>query len=231
MIEAGASVIDIGAQSTKPKTDLVSVVYEIEKITPIVTALKMAYPHVEISVDTMTLACAKAAIEAGADIINDVSFLKNPEFINIAKEADKKLVIMHSRGDSYTMDDLTSYENIVDEIFAQLYEKTQYAMSCGLKRENIIIDVGFGFAKTVEQNFTLLKRINEFKSLGFPVLAGVSRKRFLQDVINTKEPRDADIQSALAASWLIQNEIEYIRVHDVDLTMQALKFNDRLYTF
>ncbi|MBR3605450.1 MAG: dihydropteroate synthase, partial [Candidatus Gastranaerophilales bacterium] len=87
------------------------------------------------------------------------------------------------------------------------------------------------FAKTIEQNFALLKRINEFKSLGFPVLAGVSRKRFLQDVINTKEPRDADIQSALAASWLIQNEIEYIRVHDVDLTMQALKFNDRLYTF
>ena len=231
MIEAGATVIDIGAQSTKPKTDLVSVVYEIEKVTPIVTALKMAYPHVEISVDTMTLACAKAAVEAGADIINDVSFLKNPEFINICKEADKKLVIMHSRGNSYTMDDLTSYENVVDEVFHELYEKTNFALEMGLKRENIIVDVGFGFAKTVEQNFALLKRINEFKSLGFPILAGVSRKRFLQDVINTKEPRDADIQSVLAASWLIQNEIEYVRVHDVDLTMQALKFNDRLYTF
>ncbi len=231
MIEQGATVIDIGAQSTKPKTDLVSVVYEIEKVTPIVTALKMAYPHIEISVDTMSLGCAKAALDAGADILNDVSFLKNPEFVNLCKELDKKLVIMHSRGNSYTMDDLTSYENVVDEVFAQLYEKTQYAISCGLKRENIIVDVGFGFAKTVEQNFTLLKRINEFKSLGFPVLAGVSRKRFLQDVINTKEPRDADIQSVLAASWLIQNDIEYVRVHDVELSMQALKFNDRLYTF
>ena len=231
MIEAGANVIDIGAQSTKPKTDLVSVVYEIEKVVPIVTALKTAYPHIEISVDTMSLGCAKAAIDCGADIINDVSFLSNPEFINICKNADKKLVIMHSRGNSFTMDDLTSYENVVDEVYRELYEKTQFAISCGLKRENIIVDVGFGFAKTVEQNFTLLKRINEFKSLGFPVMAGVSRKRFMQDVINTKEPKDADIQSMLAASWLIQNDIEYVRVHDVELTSQALKFNDRLYTF
>ena len=231
MIEAGANVIDIGAQSTKPKTDLVSVVYEIEKVVPVVTALKTAYPHIEISVDTMSLGCAKAAIDCGADIINDVSFLSNPEFINICKNADKKLVIMHSRGNSFTMDDLTSYENVVDEVYRELYEKTQFAISCGLKRENIIVDVGFGFAKTVEQNFTLLKRINEFKSLGFPVMAGVSRKRFMQDVINTKEPKDADIQSMLAASWLIQNDIEYVRVHDVELTSQALKFNDRLYTF
>ena len=231
MIEAGANVIDIGAQSTKPKTDLVSVVYEIEKVTPIVVALKTAYPHIEISVDTMTLGCAKAALDAGADILNDVSFLKNPEFVNICKDANKKLVIMHSRGDSFTMDDLTSYENVVDEVFSELYNKTTLALEMGLKRENIIIDVGFGFAKTIEQNFALLKRIAEFKSLGFPILAGVSRKRFLQDVINTKEPRDADIQTLLASSWLIQNDIEYVRVHNVELTNQAMKFNDRLYTF
>lgn len=231
MIESGANVIDIGAQSTKPKTDLVSVVYEIEKVTPIVTALKTAFPHIEISVDTMSLGCAKAALDAGADILNDVSFLKNPEFVNLCKESNKKLVIMHSRGDSYSMDDLTSYENVVDEVFEELYKKTQTALEMGLKRENIIIDVGFGFAKTIEQNFALLKRIAEFKSLGYPILAGVSRKRFLQDVVNTREPKDADIQTLLASSWFIQNEIEYIRVHDVDLTMQALKFNDRLYTF
>ena len=231
MIEQGAQVIDIGAQSTKPYADLVSVVYEIEKVTPIVTALKTAYPHIEISVDTMSLGCAKAAIDAGADIINDVSFLNNLEFINICKQADKKLVIMHSRGDSKTMDSLAQYENIVDEIYQELYNKTQYALSNGLKKENIIIDVGFGFAKTAEQNFTLLKRISEFKSLGYPILAGVSRKRFLQDVVNTKEPKNADIQTALATSWFIQNDIEYIRVHDVELSMQALKFNDRMFTF
>jgi len=228
MIEAGAEVIDIGAQSTKPKSDLVSVVYEIEKVTPIVTALKMAYPDILISVDTMTLACAKASIEAGADIINDVSFLSNPEFAKICSENDKKLVIMHSRGDSYTMDELCQYENVVDEIFEELYKKAQFAVYEGLKKENIIIDVGFGFSKNYGQNFELLRRIKEFKSMGYPVLAGVSRKRFLQDVINTTEPKDADIVTLLATSQFMQDGVDYIRVHNVDLSAQAMKYNDRI---
>ena len=101
----------------------------------------------------------------------------------------------------------------------------------GLGRENIILDVGFGFAKTIAQNFELLKRISEFKSLGFPILAGVSRKRFMRDVINTKEPKDADFVTALASSYLMQNNIEYIRVHNVELTTQAQKFNDRITNF
>ena len=231
MIEHGAEIIDIGAQSTKPNADLVDVVYEIEHVAPIVTALKTAYPHIELSVDTMSVACAKSALESGADIINDVSFLGNDEFVSLCKKFDKKLVIMHAKGNSKTMDSLTSYENVVDEVFKEIAHKTARAKSLGLNEDNIIIDVGFGFAKNVEQNFTLLKRINEFKSMGYPVLAGVSRKRFLQDVINTREPKDADIQTTLATSWLIQQEIDYIRVHNVELAMQALKFNDRLYTF
>ena len=231
MIEHGAEIIDIGAQATNPQSDLVSIVYEIEKISPIVTALKTAYPYIEISVDTMTLACAKSAIDSGADIINDVSFLNNPEFDSLCEEKNKKLVIMHSRVNSKNMDSLTSYENIVDDIFKDIAHKTAHARSLGLDKNNIIIDVGFGFAKNIEQNFTLLKRINEFKSLGYPVLAGVSRKRFLQDVINTRSPKDADIQTTIVSSWLIQQDVDYIRVHNVELAMQALKFNDRLYTF
>lgn len=231
MIEAGAEVIDIGAQSTKPQADLVSVIYEIEKISPVVTALKMAYPHIELSVDTMTLGCAKAAINAGADIINDVSFMANPEFAKLCAKYDKKLVIMHSRGNSKTMDELVDYNNIVDEIYQEIYKKTQFAIENGIKKENIIIDVGFGFAKTFEQNFTLMKRIAEFKALGYPILAGASRKRFMRDIINTKEPKDADFVSALATSYFINNDIEYIRVHNVEMAIQAQKFNDRLYTF
>ena len=228
MIENGANIIDIGAQSTKPFSDLVSVIYEIEKVTPIVTALKTAFPHIEISVDTMTLACAKAAIEAGADIINDVSFLANPEFVKICALENKKLVIMHTKGDSKTMDKLAYYDNVVDEIYTDINKKVQYALDNGLDKKNIIIDVGFGFAKNITQNFELLKRINEFKSMGIPVLAGVSRKRFMQDVINTKEPKDADFVSALSAFYLMQNEVDYIRVHNVELTVQALKLYNRL---
>ncbi len=228
MIELGVDIIDIGAQSTRPGADLVSVSFEIEKIIPIVVALKTAYPNLELSVDTMTLACAQASIEAGCDIINDVSFLKNPEFARICAKNDKKLVIMHSRGDTKTMDSLCQYQSLVDDIYKELDTKIKTALEFGLDKKNIIIDIGFGFSKTIEQNFTLLSRINEFKSLGCPILAGVSRKRFLQDVINTKEPKDADIQTLLATSYLIQNEIDYIRVHNVDLTNQATKFNQRL---
>ncbi len=228
MIDLGADIIDIGAQSTKPMADLVSVIYEIEKVTPIVTALKTAYPHIELSVDTMTLGCAKAAIDAGADIINDVSFLNNEEFAHLCMQHNKKLVIMHSRGDSKTMDNLNYYENITDEIYKEIDEKCRLAESCGLSKDKIIIDLGFGFAKNITQNFELLKRIEEFKSLGYPILAGVSRKRFMQDVINTKEPKDADFVSAMTAFYLMEKEIEYIRVHNVELTQQAQSLNDRL---
>lgn len=228
MIEAGANVIDIGAQSTKPHADLVSVVYEIEKVAPIVTALKTAYPHIEISVDTMTLGCAKAALDAGCDIINDVSFLSNPEFAKICAEKNKKLVIMHSRGNSKTMDELTSYDFVVDDVFKELKDKIKIAKNEGLNDENIIIDVGFGFAKTINQNLQLLNRIDEFRALGYPLMAGVSRKRFMRDIINTKEPKEADFVTALATSYLIQNNVEYIRVHNVELSVQALKFNERL---
>ena len=228
MIEAGAKVIDIGAQSTKPMSDLVSVVYEIEKVTPLVTALKTAYPNIEISVDTMTLGCAKAAIDAGADIINDVSFLSNPEFAKICAENNKKLVIMHSRGNSKTMDNMTYYDNLVDDIYKELKEKIDIAKAEGLSNKNIILDLGFGFAKTINQNLELLNRINEFSGLGYPLMAGVSRKRFMRDIINTKEPKDADFVTAVATSYLIQNHVEYIRVHNVELSMQALRFNERL---
>ena len=231
MIEQGADIIDIGAQATNPKAELVDVVVEVERVIPILTALKTAYPNIEISVDTTSLSCAQEAIIAGCDILNDVSFLENPEFARLCAKYDKKLVIMHSRGNPKTMDKLTDYNNIVDDIYKELKNKADIAISEGLNRDNIIIDLGFGFAKNIEQNFTLLDRIREFKSLGYPILAGVSRKRFLQDVINTHEPKEADIQTLLTSSRFIGQGVEYIRVHNVELTEQARKFNDRLFNF
>ena len=231
MIEQGADIIDIGAQATNPNSELIDIAKEIEKIIPILTALKMAYPNTLVSVDTMNLSCAQEVIKAGCDIINDVSFLDNLEFAKLCAKNNKKLVIMHSRGNPKTMDKLTDYNNIVDDIYKELANKTDLALSQGLNRDDIIIDLGFGFAKNIEQNFTLLNRINEFKSLGYPILAGVSRKRFLQDVINTRNPKDADIQTLLAVNWLIEQKIEYIRVHNVELIEQARKFNDRLFVF
>lgn len=228
MIEQGAHIIDIGAQSTRPGADLTTVMYEVEKICPIIIALKKCHPSILISVDTINLACVKASLEAGADIINDVSFLNNLEFVKLCKEYNKKLVIMHSKGNPQTMDKMCDYNNLIDDIYKELYIKTNLALDNGLDENLIIVDPGFGFAKNIGQNFELLKRISEFKSLGYPILAGVSRKRFLQDVINTKEPLDADLQTALANSYLINQGIEYIRTHDVKNAIEALKFNQRL---
>lgn len=229
LIEQGADIIDIGAQSTKPMADIVGSNLEMEKVIPIVIALKNAYPNILLSIDTFCPDCALASINAGADIINDVSFLNDIELIKMCAKYDKKLVIMHSRGDSKTMDKLNQYNNLIDDIYCALKQKIDLCASLGLKKENIIADVGFGFAKNYSQNFELLSRINEFKSLGVEILAGVSRKRFLQDAINTKEPKDADIQTLLATSWFIQNGIDYVRVHNVELTSQAFKFNDKLF--
>ncbi len=231
MIDCGADIIDVGAQSTRPNADAVDVAYEIQKTVPIVTALKTAYPHIQISVDTMSLGCLEAVLECGCDIVNDVSFLSNPEFARLCERHNKKLVIMHSRGNSKTMDGLVDYEYITDDIYKQLYKKALTAQEQGLKKDNIIVDLGFGFAKTISQNYDLLKRIKEFSSLGYPILAGVSRKRFMQDTINTKEPKDADFISAVCAGYLIDNGVEYIRVHDVSLTNQVRNFYDRLYEF
>lgn len=231
MIEHGADIIDIGAQATNPKAELVDATLETERIIPILTVLKTAYPDTLISVDTTNLSCAREAVDAGCDILNDVSFLKNPEFAKLCAKYNKKLVIMHSRGNPKTMDSLANYENIVDDIYKELKQKIDLALELGLSKDNIIVDLGFGFAKNIEQNFTLLNRIKEFKSLGYPILAGVSRKRFLQDVILTKEPKEADIQTLLASSFFIQQGVEYIRVHNVELTQQARKFNDRLFVF
>lgn len=228
MIEQGAHIIDIGAQSTRPGADLATVMYEVEKVCPIIIALKKCHPDILISVDTINLACVKAALESGADIINDVSFLSNLEFVKLCKEYNKKLVIMHSKGNPQTMDKMCDYNNLIDDIYKELYIKTDLAINNGLDKNSIIIDPGFGFAKNIGQNFELLKRISEFKSLGYPILAGVSRKRFLQDVINTKEPLDADLQTALANSYLINQKVDFIRTHDVKMAVEALKFNQRL---
>ncbi|MBR1616700.1 dihydropteroate synthase [bacterium] len=225
MIEQGAKIIDIGAQATNPNAQMISPSLETERLTPIVIALKRAYPNIEISIDTFNFETAKTALDLGCDIINDVSFLKNIEFLKLIKLYDKKLVIMHSKGDNKTMDELCDYENLIEDIYFDLKYKINVANSYGLNENNLILDVGFGFAKTITQNIELMKRIKEFKTLGYPLLCGVSRKRFMQDIINTKEAKDADFISALSAFYLMENSVDIIRAHNVELTKQALQLH------
>ena len=232
LIEQGAHIIDLGAQSTRPGAkDIIDCDFEIQKIIPVLEYLKEKYPKIPVSIDTRNARTASEALHKGADIINDVSGLRfDKNMAEIVAEFDKKIVIMHSRSNPSDMDNFCNYGNFLDEVYSELQGRCNFALEAGIKPENIIIDPGFGFAKNYEQNIELLSRIEEFKSMGYELLAGVSRKKFLQKLSNSKNPKDADDISAHAAVYLALHGAKYLRVHNVNKTVVALNFAQALNT-
>ncbi len=241
MIEDGARIIDIGAESTKPGADIIPPEIEIERISPVIKELRqnLACMDIKISIDTRNAETARKMAEFGADIINDVSGLAFDEkMADIIKETGVKIVIMHSRGTPKDMDNLACYKNTVDEIYFELQERVQYALNKGILPSQIIIDPGFGFAKNNEQNFEILSKIEEFKSMGYPLLAGLSRKRFIKSldktaIFNTGQDKNAtenkctdfdtlDFLTSGASLFLAIKGVDIIRVHDVLKTRQML---------
>lgn len=224
MIKEGAKIIDIGAESTAPGRKEVAADEQIKLLVPIIKKIRAQYPEILISVDTRSAKVAREAVLVGADIINDVSsFNFDPQILDVAVETGKKFVIMHSRGTPETMNSLADYENIVDEVYFELKQKCDLAISKGLKPENIIIDPGFGFAKNAKHNLALMARIEEFKSLGFEILAGTSRKRFLASFSDTKNIKDRDDVTAVTSFFFAQAEIDIIRVHNVGASFKAVE--------
>lgn len=229
MIEQGAGIIDIGSESTRPKSLPVEEDIQAERILPVVEFLKKNHPDILLSVDTRSSKVANLVLEAGVDIINDVSGLKYDK--NMAKTLCKyncDVVIMHSRSTPYDMDDCCNYKNLVDDVYLELKKQCDYALGEGIKPERIIIDAGFGLPKNYEQNFELMVRIEEFKSLGYRILAGVSRKSFLQECCGAKTPKDADEITALSSAYFALKGIDYIRVHNVEKSLSAIKFAQAL---
>lgn len=221
MIEAGADIIDIGGESTRPYAETVSVREEIRRVIPVIEKLRKLNPDIILSVDTRNSETAKRAIEAGANIINDVSGLDWDEnMINVAAQACVPVVIMHSAGPSEAKPDYQ--ENVVDAVYKDLYIKTQKALKAGVKPENIIVDPGIGFGKTIEQNFELTKRINEFKSLGYAVMVGLSRKSFISKTLGITSEKTEEANIALN-SYAATNGVNIIRVHDVGKHVRAMK--------
>ena len=185
MLDSGADVIDIGGESTRPGSKPVSIDEEIMRVVPAISALKKAHPECVVSVDTMKLETAKAALDAGADIINDVTGLRNaPEIANLAAEKGAGLILMHMRGTPATMKSLTSYDDVVSEVSNALLTSAKIAESAGVPHENIMLDPGLGFAKNTVQNLEILRRVREFRELGYPLLVGPSRKSFIGDVLS-----------------------------------------------
>jgi dihydropteroate synthase len=222
MIAEGATIIDIGGQSTKPNANVVSVQEEMDRVIPVIEAIHKIHPTAIISVDTFNSAVAQAAVHTGASMVNDVSCGEmDPAMIpTVASMQNVPYIGMHMRGTAATMQGLTNYENVVEEIKTYLAKQKTICNQAGIK--DFIIDPGFGFAKTIAQNFSLLKNLAAFKSLDCPILIGVSRKSSIYKTLGvtaSEALNGTTVLHTLAA----QNGANILRVHDVKEAMEVVK--------
>jgi len=226
LIDEGADIIDIGAESTKPYSTGVSEQEQLDKLLPVLKYVKDKNIKVPISIDTRSARVAKECIGAGASFINDISGLSYDEQMAevIAKYPQVKVIIQHSKGNPENMQVNPSYENLMDEIFISLYKKAEYAISKGITKDNIIIDPGIGFGKLKSHNIEIIRRWMELKSIGCPVMIGLSRKSLLDCKEASNEEKD--IYTLALNSILINQGIDYIRVHNPALHKKFINILD-----
>lgn len=222
LIEDGADIIDIGAESTKPYSKEVGADEQLSKLEPVLKYICERNIKIPISIDTRSSIVAKRVCDYGVSIINDVSgFDYDENMINVVDETGVKTIIQHSLGTPENMQDNPEYNNLVDDIYLSLNKKIESALNKGIQKENIIIDVGIGFGKTKEQNFELIKRIDEFKSLGCEIMLGISRKSFL-DMKNASN-EEKDIYTLALNTLAIERKVDYLRVHNVKLHKKLIE--------
>lgn len=223
MAQAGADLLDIGGESTRPGADTVPVDEEIARVVPVIKGLRAAGYSGLISIDTRKAAVAKAALEAGAGLINDVSGLTyDPDMPALAATAQTPVCVMHALGDPATMQQNPTYENVLLDVYDYLETRITALTAAGIPRSHIIADPGIGFGKTQDHNLTLLSRLSLFHSLGVPILLGASRKRFIGTISGVAQA-DARMAGSLgvALAGLAQG-MQMLRVHDVAETRQAI---------
>lgn len=220
MVEEGADIIDIGGESTRPGAEYVSEEEEIKRVVPIIKAIKSEL-DVLISIDTYKSKTAEEAIKAGADIINDVwGFKKDKSMASVAAKYDVPCILMHNREDK-------PYENLMEDVKNDLIESIKIAMDAGVKKENIILDPGIGFAKTYEENLIVMKNVKEIRDMGYPVLLGTSRKSMIGNTLNL--PVDQRVEGTLVTTVMgIMSGCEFIRVHDVLENKRACIMTDKI---
>lgn len=221
MIEEGADILDIGACSTRPGSESPSEEEEIRRLMPALRAIRERLPQALISVDTFRPGVARRAIEeCGADIINDISGCSDAEMLDVVAEGKAAYILMHMRGVPADMDEKCAYDDVTADVIRELAFKLNEARMRGVC--NVIIDPGFGFAKTTEQNFRLLARLDRFKILGCPILAGLSRKRMVREAGECDAADSLAATVALNAAALMKGA-SIIRVHDVREAVQTVK--------
>ncbi|MDA5093517.1 dihydropteroate synthase [Aliiroseovarius sp. KMU-50] len=226
---ADADILDIGGESTRPGAEEVDVKEEIQRTAPVIRALRDAGVTTPISIDTRKSAVAEAALDAGADMVNDVSaFLFDPDLAQLVAERDVPVCLMHAKGRPETMQDDPRYDNVLFEVMDHLEERITFAEEAGIRRSRIITDPGIGFGKTLQHNVTLLRALALLHDLGLPVLLGVSRKRFIGTLARVEEARDRMPGSVAVALEGVVQGAHILRVHDVAETAQALRLQNAL---
>lgn len=225
MIGDGADILDIGGESTRPGSKRVSTEEETARVVPVVEAVSQRF-DVPISVDTSKSEVARAALAAGAEIINDISGLRFDERIaTVAAESKAGIVLMHSRGEFETMHSLGAVEDILAEVVADFHRSTSSALERGVRTEQIVLDVGIGFGKTPEQNLELIAKLGDLvaRFAEFPILVGTSRKSFIGKLLNNAPPDQRLYGSLATAALAVWNGARIVRVHDVGPTVETLK--------
>jgi dihydropteroate synthase len=221
MEDEGADILDIGGESTRPYSEPVSVEEELSRVVPVMEGLS-GRVQIPISIDTSKSQVAQAALQLGAEIINDVSGLTaDPEMAKLAASEQAAVCAMHMQGTPQTMQDSPTYENVVDDILGYLRERMDSLISLGIAADRICLDPGIGFGKTHEHNLELLKNSQRFIELGTPILIGHSRKGFIGKILNDKSA-DRSAGSVAMSLFLAQQGIQLVRVHDVLATKQAM---------
>ena len=227
MAEQGADLLDIGGESTRPGAEAVSEEEELRRVVPVIEAVS-SETDVPISIDTRKASVARRAIEAGALIVNDTGGEEaDPEMPAVAAETGAGVVFMHSRGTPATMRSLTGYTDVVTDVARFLEEAADGLMTTGVARESIVLDPGFGFAKNADQNLELLDRLDEIVAIGYPVLAGTSRKSFIGAVLDL--PEDQRVEGTVATvAWAMSRGAHIVRVHDVTPVARVVRMSQAI---
>ncbi|MGB3509662.1 MAG: dihydropteroate synthase [Microcoleaceae cyanobacterium] len=232
MIEAGVDIIDIGGQSTRPGAEVVSLETELQRVLPVVKLLRNRQnisAEIPVSVDTTRAIVAQKAIEAGADLINDISGgIYDPEMLNVIASLQIPIILMHIRGTPQTMQKLTDYQDLIVEIYEFLQSRIEAAIAAGIDKSKIIIDPGIGFAKNYEQNLEIIRNLTIFRSLNCPILLGLSRKSFIGHILNQPEPKQRVWGTAGACVAAIAQSVDILRVHDIKEMSEVCRVADTI---
>lgn len=221
MLSEGVDIIDIGGESTRPGADPVPCAEQQRRVMPVIAAVRQL-SDVLISIDTTSASVAKAALSAGANMINDVSAgLNDPSILTLAAETGAPIILMHSQGAPKTMQDNPYYDDVVREVIAALIERINAALSAGIKKTDIIIDPGIGFGKRKQDNLDLLAHLDALVALDYPVLLGTSRKRFMGTLCDVAKPSELVTATAVTTALGVMAGVKLFRVHDVKENRQA----------